>query len=153
RRRGGGKGPGIGGGAHSGGPTCCGAQPAVAAAVGPGAYGATAALGTARNPTVVSSVPNACTAAAANLRAETNRAAGSLAIALAITSSMRIDNAGTTSLTRGGGAVKCAAITAAIPLADANGGTPLNNRNSVHPNEYTSARPSKGSPANTSGAA
>ena len=95
----------------------------------------------------------ASAAAMASSRAVPKRRAGSLAIAVAITSSSCVGNRGTKSVTFGGAACRCAIIIAAIPLAVEKGVFPVSIRNSAQPSEYTSARPSNGSPARTSGAA
>lgn len=95
----------------------------------------------------------AAAAAWASSRAEVNRCAGSLAMAVAITPSIAVDSPGSLSVTFGGRQCKCAAITATAPPPAANGTSPVRSRNSVHPKEYRSARPSKDCPARTSGAA
>ena len=53
---------------------------------------------------------------------------------------------------RGGAVSRWALTVAGIPSTVLKGCSPARSRNRVHPSEYTSARPSSGSPVMTSGA-
>ena len=118
-------------------------------------YELTSRLGTGCHTAVIDDVRalGAVAAAPARAEADRNRAAGSFAIAVAITASRPAGSDGTRSLTRGGGCCRWADITAAIPLAAENGVFPVSSRNRAQPNEYKSAQPSNGMLASTSGAA
>src|SRR5438309_1079197 len=114
------------------------------AEAGTGAPGTVAGGGGAGGELLEAGVGTAGGEAAARSRPQEKRCAGSLAIAVAITASMRADSPGAHSLTLGGGACRCAATTAAMPWPHAKGALPVSIRNRVHPKEYRSARPSNG---------
>jgi hypothetical protein len=94
--------------------------------------------------------PSTALAAAARSPALAYRFSGFLARARSMTSSIPSGSSGRRAVTRGGDSSRCAYRTV-TSWSRANGGSPVRHSNSRHPSEYTSVRPSTGSPRICSG--